>query len=202
MSLHCRSSRAAAAHVVQAQARVAALLYIALQHNCHQSSDDPSPALLQHPEPQRCPTPPSDCGVGPPYGAAGWAGAAQGNTVPAEPPPLPPSPHRGGGGHCKPAQDAGQWVGCHEGGPLDPHVLQAGHNQSHSSHHHNVPPPLPVGHGSAAFPTPAPRRVSLHCPPLDTRCSTGPCSSAHPGVPISTHCKFIVWILRAFLEGP
>lgn len=201
MSLHCRSSRAAAAHVVQAQARVAALLYIALQHNCHQSSDDPSPALLQHPEPQRCPTPPSDCGVGPPYGAAGWAGAAQGR-VPAE----PPSP---------PTLSSPWWwrslqtsAGCRAVGRLSRRwsarsTCSAGRTQSVPQLPSPQRPTSPAcGHGSAAFPTPAPRRVSLHCPPLDTRCSTGPCSSAHPGVPISTHCKFIVWILRAFLEGP
>lgn len=50
MSLHCRSSRAAAAHVVRAQARVAVLLYSALQHGCHQSSAAaPKPSAMAAP---------------------------------------------------------------------------------------------------------------------------------------------------------
>lgn len=94
-------------------------------------------AVLQHPNPQLWPPPPLTAVWDPHTELLGGQRQPRAGHQQSPPPPTP-SPHRGGGGHCKPAQDARQWVGCHEGGPLDPHVLQAGHHQSHSSHHSRV----------------------------------------------------------------
>lgn len=139
-------------------------------------------------------------------------------------PPTPP-PHRGGGGHRKPAQDAGQGVGCYEGCPLDPHGLGGGQQSScHPALHHpgtplaapwgrGLPPPLPMGMGPPPSPsrdwgTPCLSYISL---PLDTwltgpppppPCSPHPAHLGVPAAPTSTHCKFIIWVLWAFLEGP
>lgn len=135
-------------------------------------------------------------------------------------PPAPP-PHRGGGGHCKPAQDAGQGVGCFEGRPLDPHVLRGGQQSACAL----LPialghPWLPCGAGGSHLPfpwtwdhhLPHPRAGDppslLHPPSSGHLAPHGPPSSprpSRPGVlaaPTRTHCKFIVWVLRAFLEGP
>lgn len=138
-------------------------------------------------------------------------------------PPTPP-PHRGGGGHRKPAQDAGQGVGCYEGCPLDPHGLGGGQQSScHPALHHpgtplaapwgrGLPPPLPMGMGPPPSPsrdwgTPCLSYISL---PLDTWLtgppppprSPRPAHLGVPAAPTSTHCKFIIWVLWAFLEGP
>lgn len=160
------------------------------------------------------PPPHSDRGVKATSGAAGWAGGSPGKgCLGMAPLPSQPPPHRGSGGHHEPAQDARQGVGCHEGRPLNPHVLRAGQQSPHRPppRHLRVPPATPRGgglpHGAAAFPIPGPEPpVPLH--PLETWLLSGPlqlCLSPRPGVPAapgSTHCKFVVWILWAFLEGP
>lgn len=160
------------------------------------------------------PPPHSDRGAKATSGAAGWAGGSPGKgCLGMAPLPSQPPPHRGSGGHHEPAQDARQGVGCHEGRPLNPHVLQAGQQSPHrpAPRHPRVPPATPRGgglpHGAAAFPIPGPEPpVPLH--PLETWLLSGPlqlCLSPRPGVPAapgSTHCKFVVWILWAFLEGP
>lgn len=117
------------------------------------------------------------------------------------PPPLPPSPHRGGGGHCKPAQDAGQWVGCHEGGPLDPHVLQAGHNQSHSSHHRSVPPPLPVGMAVLPFPPQRPDESLCIALLWTPGAPQDPAALPTPGSPSALTANSLSGSFGPFLKG-
>lgn len=197
MSLHCRSSRAAAARVVRAQARVAVLLYSALQHGCHQSSAAaPKPSAMAAPPLTAVWDPHTELLGGQRQPRAGHQQRS-------------PSPHT--------LSSPWWWrslqtsAGCRAVGRLSrrwsarstcsagrtPSVPQLPSLQS-------VPPPLPMDMAVLPFPPQHPVEslcIAFLCRP-DAPRDPAALPTPNPGVPISTHCKFVIRILWAFLEGP
>lgn len=121
--------------------------------------------------------------------------------------PQPP-PHRFSGGDNEPAQDARQGIGCPEGCPLNPHVLWE-ERQSVPTLHPSpcVTPGCPTARGAPTSmgtgPPPSPSQdQGSPIPPLDPYVLAGPPKLRVLAAPRSTHCKFIVGIVRAPLERP